>query len=155
MYLRLTENFVQTWHARLNKSSRTNFYITIADFRPKVYFNPVKVLTFRNALARLRVSSHRLEIEAGRWDRPYKPIYERLCNNCNRLEDEYYFVIECMLYNSLTRKYVDQVYWRRSSMYKFVKLIQSKNTRTITNLAICVYNAYKIRHNEMYAKNNL
>ena len=79
---------------------------------------------------------HRLEIEAGRWARPYELVHERLCNNCNRLEDEYHFVIVRSLYNSLRRKYIDQVYWHRPSMYKFVNLITSDNTRTITNLAI-------------------
>ena len=115
----------------------------------------MKVLKFRNSLARLRVSSHRLEIEVGRWARPYKPVHERLCNNCNRLEDEYHIVIECSLYNSLRRKYIDQVYWRSPSMYKFVNLITSDNTRTITNLDIYVYKHFKIRNNEMYAENNL
>ena len=63
----LTDTFVQTWHEPLlDNSSRATFYINIADFRPKAYFNSVKVLKFRNSLARLRVSSHRLEIEAGR-----------------------------------------------------------------------------------------
>ena len=115
------------------------FYITFADFRPKLYFNSVvKVLKFRSALARQLVSSHRLEIGAVRWARPYKPVHERLCNNCNRLDDECYFVFECSLYNSLTCKYIDQVYWRRPIMYKFVNLIQSNNTRPITNLAVYI-----------------
>ena len=69
---RLTDNFVQTWHERLDNSSRAKFYKNIADFTPKA-FNTVKVLKFRNSLvARFRVSSHRLEIEAGGWARPYK-----------------------------------------------------------------------------------
>ena len=61
---RLT-NFIQNWHERINNSSRANVYINIADFRPKAYLNSFKVLKFRISLARLRVSSHRLEIEAG------------------------------------------------------------------------------------------
>ena len=121
---RLTDNFVQTWHERLYNSSRAKFYINIADFRPKAYFNSVKVLKFRNSLARLRVSSHRSKIEAGRWARPYKPVHERLCNDYNHLEDKYHFVIEYSLYNSLRRKYIDQVYWRRPSMYQFVSLVR-------------------------------
>ena len=40
-------------------------------------------------------------------------------------------------------------------MYKFVNLISSDNTRTITDLAIYVYKAFKIRNNEMYTENNL
>ena len=150
--LRLTDKFTQTWHERLSNSSRANFYTHIADLRPKAYLNSVKVLKFRNSLARLRVSSHRLEIEAGRWARPHKPVNERLCNICNFLEDEYHFVIECSLYNSLRCKYIDQVYWRRPNMYKFINLITSDNNRTINNLAIYVNKAFKLRNNEFYVE---
>ena len=52
---RLTDNFTQTWHERLSNSSRAIFYTHIADFRSKAYLNSVKVLKFRNSLARLRV----------------------------------------------------------------------------------------------------
>ena len=40
-------------------------------------------------------------------------------------------------------------------MFKFVNLITSDNTRTIPNLAIYVYKAFKMRNNEMYDENNL
>lgn len=148
---RLTDNFVQNWHERLSISSRANFYITVADFRPKMYLESVNVLKFRTALARLRVSSHRLEIESGRWVRTYRPVNERFCNFCNCLEDEYHFVIECRLYNALRDKYIDHFYWNRPSMYKFVELMTSDNPRKIANLAIYTYKAFKIRNNEMYA----
>ena len=52
---RLTDYFTQNWHERLSISSRANFYTHIADFRPKVYLNSVKVLKIRNSLARLCV----------------------------------------------------------------------------------------------------
>ena len=91
---RLTDNFTQNWHERLSNSSRVNFYTqtNISDFRPKAYLNSVKVLKFRNSLARLRVSFHRLEIEGGtcRWARRHKPVNKRLCNICNCFEDEYH-----------------------------------------------------------------
>ncbi|MCG7875034.1 MAG: reverse transcriptase domain-containing protein [Candidatus Thiodiazotropha endolucinida] len=151
---RLTDNFTQNWQERLNNSSRANFYVTIADFKPNLYLDVVKVRKFRNALARFRVSSHRLEIEAGRWARPYKPVHERICKICNKLEDEFHFVIECTLYTCLRRKYIDSIYWNRPSMHKFVQLIQSNDPRIITNLAIYIYKAFEVRNTEMYTENN-
>ena len=103
------QRVTQNWHERLSNSSRAIFYKNIADFKRKSYLNSIKVLKFRNSLARLRVSSHRQEIEAGSRTRLRTPVNERLCNTCNCLEDEYHFVIECCLYNSLKRKYIDQV----------------------------------------------
>ena len=58
------------------------------------------------------------------------------------------------LYNSLIRKYIDQVYWHRPNIYKFINLITPDNNRTIDNLAICVHKAFKLRNNEFYVENN-
>ena len=50
------------------------------------------VKKFRNALSRLRISSHRLEVETGRWNKPQRIEYvERKCRLCNKLEDEFHF----------------------------------------------------------------
>ena len=146
---KINDNFLQNWYQRLNDSSRATFYVNIADFSPKVYLDSVKVLKFRTALARLRVSSHRLEIEAGRWARPYKPVSDRICDICNCLEDEYHFVLECQLYDSLRRKYIDQFYWNRPCMYKFVELINSSNFEILSNLDIYIYKAFKVRDGEL------
>ena len=96
---RLNDNFTQNCHERESNSSRAFFHINIADCKPESYLTPIKVLKFRNSVARLRVSSHRLEIEAGRWTRPRTPVNERLCNTCNCLEDEFgHCVIFCLCY---------------------------------------------------------
>ena len=49
-------------------------------------------------MTKLRVASHRLEIEVGRWARPDRvPVDERKCRHCNTLEDEFHFLFECSL----------------------------------------------------------
>jgi hypothetical protein len=93
---RLNDNFVQNWNDRLNQSNRATFYRTFADFKFQPYLNIVNVSKFRIALTQLRVSSHRLEIETGRWAKPNKIIREnRKCSLCSVLEDEYHFMFEC------------------------------------------------------------
>ena len=93
---RLTDNFIQGWNEEINNSSRANTYKLIADFDFKCYLDFVIVRKFRYVFSRLRVASHRLEIEAGRWHKLNKtPVEERKCFHCNSLEDEFYFVIEC------------------------------------------------------------
>ena len=52
------------------------------------YLDVVKVKKFRNALVRLRVSSHRLEVGVGRCMRQWVEYAERKCRVCNKLEDE-------------------------------------------------------------------
>ena len=96
---RLTDNFVQNWHSRLEESSRAVFYRSIASFQFQPYLEHLNVNKFSQALSKIRVSSHRLEIEAGRWARPHStPINDRKCLVCQVLEDEYHFIIECQMY---------------------------------------------------------
>ena len=45
------------------------------------------------SLCRLRVSSHRLEIEMGRWAKPNKKLNNRKCRSYDVLEDEFHFTM--------------------------------------------------------------
>ena len=119
---RLTDNFIQNWHSRLEESSRAIFYRSIASFQLQPYLQSLNVTKFRNAISKLRMASNRLEIETGRWVRVNErvPVNERKCRLCNVMEDEYHFVIECNRYNELRKKYIPKYYFQRPSMYKFV-----------------------------------
>ena len=90
---RLSDNFQQNWHERLSNSTRASFYINISSFNLQPYLNSVNLKQFRQALTKLRLSSHRLEIEAGRWTKPLiTPREDRICKQCNILEDEFHFL---------------------------------------------------------------
>ena len=54
-----------------------------------------KNIKFRIAISKLRTSSHALAIERGRYTNPKTPVHERLCHSCEKIEDEYHFVMEC------------------------------------------------------------
>ena len=74
-------------------------YRSIASFQFQPYLEHLNVNKFSQALSKIRVPSHRLEIEAGRWARPHStPINDRKCLVCQVLEDEYHFIIECQMY---------------------------------------------------------
>ena len=64
---RLNDNFIQNWFSRLENSSRALFYSSIAIFQFQPYLEKISVFKFCQALSKLRMSSHRLEVEAGRW----------------------------------------------------------------------------------------
>ena len=61
---RLTDNFLQAWNEQISNLSRANTYKLKANFNFKCYLDVVTVRKFRCAFTRLRVASHRLEIEA-------------------------------------------------------------------------------------------
>ena len=143
---RLNDQFMQNWKNRLTMSSRATFYEPISEFRFQPYLNIINVTKFRTAVTRLRVSSHRLEIETGKWHKPNKiPRVDRKCSECNLLEDEYHLLFECVLYNDLRKQYFKPYFSRRSSMFKTINLMKSDNTKDIKNLATYVFKAFELR----------
>ena len=53
------------------------------------YLDNINVLKFSQAFSKLRMSSHHLEIEAGRWVKPNSiQLKNRKCLVCLRLEDD-------------------------------------------------------------------
>lgn len=148
---RLNDTFIQNWRARLENSTRALFYNRIAVFQFQPYLEKVNVLKFSQAFSRLRMSSHRLEIEAGRWVKPNStPLNERICTFCKVLEDEYHFILECSVYKELRQKYITRYYWRGPSMFKFIELINSDNATRVRKLCIFIFEAFKIRSDLLY-----
>lgn len=144
--LRVRDNYVQDWHARLENSTRARFYVNISDFKLQKYLEILNLAKYRKSLCRLRVSSHRLAIEAGRWTRPNRiPLDDRKCLECNKLEDEFHFIIECSRYTELRSMYIKRYYWRRPNMPKFIQLMTSENNTVIKNLSVFIEKAFKIR----------
>ena len=59
-------------------------------FQLEPYLLCVKLPKHRVALTKLRVSSHHLAIETGRFHKPSAlPVQERLCNTCGKIEDDH------------------------------------------------------------------
>ena len=142
----LTDNFIQGWNEEVSNSSRANTYKLLADFNFKLYLDFVTIKKFRYAFTRLRVASHRLEIEAGRWHKPNRtPVEERKCFYCNSLEDEFHFVLECSLYQELRQEYIKRYFWIRPNIPKFIELLQSENKKIIKNLSVYIHKSFEKR----------
>ena len=103
----------------------------------------------------MRVSSHRLQIEAGRWNKPDSiPVNERTCTLCNQIEDEYHFMLECMLYRTLRVKLIPRYYRVHPNMYKLTELFKSNDETIVKNLSVYIYNAFEIKQNQCNAIRN-
>ena len=101
-----------------------------SSFEHQIYLDCVKVKKFRIAMTKLRVASHRLEIEVGRWARPNRvPVDERKYKHCNTLEDEFHFLLECSLYRELRMQYIKRYFWNRPNVVKLKELMTSTNKR--------------------------
>ena len=78
------------------------------------------------------------------------PRNERKCRLCDDLEDEYHFVMVCPLYNEFRSKYIQNYYWRRPCMPKFIELMQSENKKVICRLATFVFKSFERRTSVYY-----
>ena len=143
---RVSDHFIQNWQQRLNESSRASFYRHICVFQFQPYLEKVVHKKFRNAISKLRLSSHRLHIESGRWNRPHPtPRENRLCSTCNTLEDEFHFIFECTLYNDERQFLIKPYYRRRNSMFKLIELFQSSNKNILSKLGNYIYKCFEKR----------
>ena len=148
---RVRDVFAQEWHTRLENSTRARCYITFASFQHQTYLDKLNISKYRKQLSRLRLSSHRLEVEVGRWAKPIKIPYEnRKCKSCNVLEDEFHFVLECPIYVEFRRRYISKYYWQRPNMLKFIQLICSEHCKTLKNLSVFIEKAFQLRKEIMY-----
>ena len=57
--------------------------------------------TVTKELSKLRISAHDLMIEKGRYFRPVIPINQRVCLNCEQVEDEMHFTLFCSKFQDL------------------------------------------------------
>jgi hypothetical protein len=65
------------------------------DFILQDYLSLKLPVNITRELTKLRLSSHSLLIEKGRYFRPKIKRENRLCSQCNQIEDEQHFLIHC------------------------------------------------------------
>lgn len=94
--------FVRLWRTKKEgNSSKLQFYKGVShDYS----LQPYLLLTqeHRQAMSKLRISAHDLEIEKGRYTGT--PREERLCRNCGVVEDELHFLDSCTMYAHLRQQ---------------------------------------------------
>ena len=86
-------DFINKWYNELNVNQKPllrTYCLLKFDFGTESYMYNVKDVSYRSAIAKLRASSHILEIELGRYTKPKIPSHLRLCKLWN-VEDEAHF----------------------------------------------------------------
>jgi len=99
----------------------------------------------RVAFTKLRLSSHQLSVETGRYASNRTPHNERYCLICNSidLEDEYHFLLICNMYTDIRKKNIDKCYYEKPSVLKYIELVQSEDATVLNNLCKYVYEAFE------------
>jgi hypothetical protein len=144
----LESRYIKFWQQKKITYSKLEFYnkITNNNYNIEYYLLNINNIHHRQALSRLRISAHDLNIERGRYANI--PRAERLCKVCHVLEDEVHFLDTCTIYNDLrfnlfqTLKRLDStvIFW---SQQKPSLLIQEDDKQQL--LAEYIYECMLIR----------
>lgn len=139
---RLRDQYVQEWSMIISDSSKLETYTQYkVNFTHELYLSCVTVRKFRNALAKLRSSSHDLEIEKGRYTNVQRE--DRKCRICNTVvESEYHFLLKCPAYMELRQRYLPSKYYTNASFNKYVIIMSSRSESVLNNLAMFSYYAF-------------
>ena len=143
---RLIDCFTQKWNNDIDTNQVLTTYKhfkTVFTYEKYLNILPERL---RVPMSKLRLSSHSLRIETGRYGRARIERNQRQCVLCNSdIEDEYHFVLKCPTYNDIRAKYIKSVYIRKPSMYKFIKLMSSEKKTELVNLSKFVIEAFDLR----------
>ena len=133
---RLNDQYLQEWNNIVDNSGDGTLYKHIKrELVYSEYLNIINIAKYRYSFARFVTRNHKLTIITERWARG-RPYPERVCPECNILDDEFHCVLECTKYLDWRRKYIKKYYYRRPSMLKFVQLLTSADKKTIQGLAM-------------------
>ena len=135
---------------------------TTSGMEPYLISNPR--LSHIHTIARLRISSHTLEIETGRHRRPKVPVEERTCRICesNSIEDEQHFLIECLapeivqLRKKLTATAITCIpnYKNLNNREKFNEILTNRESEMISALGGYLTLAFQKRYQRLNIPNN-
>jgi hypothetical protein len=96
---RLIDNFIQGWNVKLQNNKVLDLYTSFkTNFEYEFYLDYLST-DLRPYLSRLRLSSHSLRIQTGRYAGQRLDRNQRKCLLCNNgdIEDEYHFVLICSI----------------------------------------------------------
>ncbi|KAL4221122.1 hypothetical protein ACF0H5_019381 [Mactra antiquata] len=119
---RMIDCFLQDWYRKKSDSSCLFLYDHVkTSFNYESYLDKLPC-DLRNYLVSIRLSSHSLRIQTGRYGSNRIPRNERLCIFCNLndLEDEFHFVLSCPCFSDIRRSYIDTYFYNNPSMFKFI-----------------------------------
>ena len=145
---RIRDQFIQEWSLNINSMSKLDCYCKYkTEFCFEKYLDVILNDKLRQHLTCLRLCSHSLDIELGRYNNIERS--NRLCKLCNQnaVESEYHFVMCCSRYSSIRSKYLGQCSW--PTLQKFNALMSNKSKKYMFNLAKYIKEALCLRQNTL------
>ena len=141
---RIQDIILQNINEDLEKISNNRLYKHIDhDFYGKDYLTEIKYNHLRIALSKLRLGSHNFMVERGRWTRPPLDHPNRICKECDELEDEMHIFFECTRYDLLRKQYLPSYLLKRPSMAKFIDYLHKAKGDDLLKLSVFIFKVFK------------
>ena len=147
---RLYDMTKQDFDSKLNDSPKCILYkYLVSNVCLQPYLcKPIPDL-YKKSIVKLRLSSHNLAIEEGRYANIER--ISRYCKICfEEMEDEMHFILVCPLYLNIRKELIKPYYWRKPSTYKLLQLFISTNVKDLCNLGKYIFRALKLRNDCFY-----
>ena len=122
------------------------------DFFTEHHLELITYFRYRAAITKLRCSSHVLEIERGRYQKPKVPRDLRLCLTCKVVEDENHFVTKCSINQAERRHFYSKISCKAphlstlSDDEKFVYLLTNNDPQILTWFGKFVHHSFIVRN---------
>ena len=88
----------------------------------------------RTNLTRIRISSHNLAIETGRYHNPPLPRDQRFCFSCQtEIEDEEHFILYCPVYRDIRLKY-NNIFQKQSNNISVLEILNPEEISSAKNI---------------------
>ena len=143
------------WPYRLFKSS----------FTKEPYIDLERNRNQRAFITRLKIGSHLLNIERGRWTRPVTPVEHRICSYCAQsssastspwfrpttvsIDDEYHFLMNCSRFNVVRDSAFQDIslpnFANLSKMNQFCTLLCPTEAKTVRIVNNFIKEMFKVR----------
>ena len=120
-------------------------------FGTEHYINKVSNFNYRQAISKLRVSSHDLSIETGRHGANKTPLHQRLCSMCHVIEDELHFLVSCRIYTDERNKLYESLEFDQSFIINtdpktiFCRLMKLTEQHQLEKLGQFIYKSFDKR----------
>ena len=146
----LIDCFWQNNHSEINDLSYNRLYRHLSSGSNE-YLEKLPNNYLRIALTRLRLGSHYFMVERGRWKK--LDFIDRICFDCNEVEDEFHVIMCCKKYHDLRKKYLPEFLFKRPSMYKLVNFLNSNDLKNIRSIGLFIHNVFiRYEKNELFAE---
>ena len=149
IFKRLIDQFNQTSLESINTSSKMKI-LSLLKQEPgtEKYLTEVSNMKHRRAMSKLRLSSHSLEIEKGRYNKTDPE--ERFCPYCQArgrkvVENEAHFLVSCPMSKELRDTFLPPEIIHNNLLEEEEKLVQTLTCTDMTNTAKFIYLAFEHR----------